>query len=442
MKVFEELRLLSRESEEDLNNIDNEETEEDRVEEILTADLNKEVDTDLLSLESYFKELNKLDNESSYVVSKFQPILSGEEYTTLDLTLAYESLSMASKAIKYDMGIYQLSYENIRNHPETAYELACEGFGSFLSHVIRTIGNILERIWEWLQNIGAKIAMALGGYESKIKNYIETINNLTNATRVPRSLSRRAGLEISRRLAQFSIGHANTPYKPLVELLSQVDIGPYNQNKFGSALIGGMKAAMLHINESGVAEEMNENYLKLINARLLSYNPSTSINNPPRYLDINVPANSTIHILRNTGNRIDTLLFVNNKFNFVSFNLRPEELDARSNLQPLSKAEMLDLLKRLQSNKYSLHTINGLSNTMIGYVKEIQAELKKLQNSIGKGNQIKTTMLSYVLKLSKITISIYSRYLYQHTIDCYKHTLYAVSESIKSYTQDNEYEDY
>ena len=441
MKVFEELGLLSRESEEDLNNIDNEEPEEDRVEEILTADLNKEVSTDLLSIESYFKELNKLDNESSYVLSKFQPILSGEEYTTLDLTLAYESLRMASKAIKYDMGIYQLSHESIRNHPETAYELACEGFGSFLSHVIRTIGNILERIWEWLKNIGIKFSMRLGGYESKIKNYIEIINNLPNATKAPRSLSRSAGVEISRRLAQFSIGHANTPYKPLVELLSQMDIGPYNDNKFGSALIGGMKAAMLHIHESGVTNEMNDNYLALINAKLISYNPSTSLNNIPRYLDVDLPANSTIHILCNTGNKIDALLFANNKFSFGSFNLHPEELDARSNLQPLSKAEMLDLLKRLQSSRYNINSINSLSNTMIDYVKELQKELKKLQDSVGKGSQVKSTMLSYVLKLSKITISIYSKYLYQHTMDCYNHTLYAVSESIKSYNQDDN-EDY
>ena len=78
---------------------------------------------------------------------------------------------------------------------------------------------------------------------------------------------------------------------------------------------------------------------------------------------------------------------------------------------------------------------------MIDYVKELQKELKKLQDSVGKGSQVKSTMLSYVLKLSKITISIYSKYLYQHTMDCYNHTLYAVSESIKSYNQDDN-EDY
>ena len=211
--------------------------------------------------------------------------------------------------------------------------------------------------------------MTLGGYESKIKNYIEIINNLPNATKAPRSLSRSAGVEISRRLAQFSIGHANTPYKPLVELLSQMDIGPYNDNKFGSALIGGMKAAMLHIHESGVTNEMNDNYLALINAKLISYSPSTSLNNIPRYLDVDLPANSTIHILCNTGNKIDALLFANNKFSFGSFNLHPEELDARSNLQPLSKAEMLDLLKRLQSSRYNINSINSLSNTMVDYVK-------------------------------------------------------------------------
>ena len=143
MKVFEELGLLSRESEEDLNNIDNEEPEEDRVEEILTADLNKEVSTDLLSIESYFKELNKLDNESSYVLSKFQPILSLEVHTTLYLTLAYESFRIACKTIDHAIIISQEPYDSIRNNASTAYELALTVSCSILSHVSRTIGYTL-----------------------------------------------------------------------------------------------------------------------------------------------------------------------------------------------------------------------------------------------------------------------------------------------------------